>query len=165
MSIALVVMNEFVMEAPSGVAGNVRVEMSLSEGAMLPRYATPGSAGLDLCSNEAVRLAPMQRVRVNTGVRAAIPHGFEGQVRPRSGLALNLGIGMVNSIGTIDSDYRGEIGVLLINFGSEEITIDRGERIAQLVICPVAHAEVVQVEEVPRDTQRGEGGFGSTGTR
>ena len=139
------------------------LKVSLAGGAKAPAYATAGSAGLDLCSLEDVALAPMERKRVRTGVRVAIPFGYEGQVRPRSGLALNAGIGMVNSVGTIDSDYRGEIGVLLINFSSETANITAGERIAQLVICPVVHAVVEAVEDFPLDTPRGEGGFGSTG--
>jgi dUTP pyrophosphatase len=105
----------------------------------------------------------MERRRVWTGVRLAIPDGFEGQVRPRSGLALTHGLGMVNAPGTIDSDYRGEIGVVLINFGQEEIRLQAGERIAQLVICPIYQA-VFRVVERLDDTPRGEGGFGSTGT-
>lgn len=99
---------------------------------------------------------------VPTGVRLSIPEGYEGQVRPRSGLALKQGLGQVNSPGTIDSDYRGEIGVLLINFGQETIRLNAGERIAQLVICPVARATLIAMEALD-DTARGEGGFGSTG--
>ena len=142
----------------------VRVLVSVGSGGQMPRYATSGAAGLDLCSAENVELAPMERKRVGTGLRVAIPFGFEGQVRPRSGLALRLGLGMVNSVGTIDSDYRGEIGVILINFGAENVKIAKGERIAQLVVCPVTHVQMVQVEQIPMDSERGEGGFGSTGT-
>jgi dUTP pyrophosphatase len=141
----------------------LRLLVSVAEGGKLPSYATEGAAGLDLCSAEDFELAPMQRRCVSTGLRVAIPVGYEGQVRPRSGLALKMGLGMVNSVGTIDSDYRGEIGVLLINFGADVVKISHGERIAQMVVCPVAHAEVVQVEQIPKDTVRGEGGFGSTG--
>ena len=152
-------------EPEAGSQPAVRVEVSLSEGARLPRYATSGSAGLDLSSIEDVELAPMERRCVNTGVRVAIPHGYEGQVRPRSGLALKLGLSMVNCVGTIDSDYRGEIGVILINLGGDKVVLPKGERIAQIVICPVVQAEIVEVEEFLRETSRGEGGFGSTGTR
>jgi len=152
-------------EPTAGSQPAVRVEVSLNEGAPLPRYATSGSAGLDLTCVEDVELAPMERRRVNTGLRVAIPHGYEGQVRPRSGLALRLGVGMVNSIGTIDSDYRGEIGVILINLGQEQVSLPKGERIAQMVICPIVQAEIVEVEQFQRETTRGEGGFGSTGTR
>ena len=120
---------------------------------------------MDLTSVEDVALAPMERRRVNTGVRVAIPHGYEGQVRPRSGLALRLGLGMVNSVGTIDSDYRGEIGVILINFGDQHVHLPKGERIAQLVICPIVQAQIIEVGEQLSETARGEGGFGSTGTR
>lgn len=141
---------------------DVQIDIALSEGATLPVYQTEGSAGLDLCANEDVELAPMQRKLVSTGVRVAIPPGYEGQIRPRSGLALRHGISMVNSPGTIDSDYRGEIGVILINFGENVVNFQRGDRIGQIVICPVARAELVQKTQLD-DTARGEGGFGSTG--
>lgn len=130
----------------------------------MPSYATAGAAGMDLRSTADVTLAPMERQLVPTGLRVAIPEGFEGQVRPRSGLALRLGISMVNTPGTIDSDYRGEVGVILINLGRETVKLEAGERIAQLVVCPVVRAETVAVE-VLDDTERGGGGFGSTGTR
>ncbi|HEY3781159.1 MAG TPA: dUTP diphosphatase [Fimbriimonadaceae bacterium] len=148
---------------PAEAQSELRLLVSVAADGKLPSYATQGAAGLDLCSAEDFELAPMQRRCVSTGLRVAIPQGYEGQVRPRSGLALKMGLGMVNSVGTIDSDYRGEIRVLLINFGSEIVTISRGERIAQMVVCPVTHVEVVQVEQIPMDTVRGEGGFGSTG--
>lgn len=124
---------------------------------------TPGAAGMDLRSIEPVELEPMERKLVSTGIRIAIPEGCEGQVRPRSGLAVKHGISMVNTPGTIDSDYRGEIKVLLINLGQNVVQLAAGERIAQLVICPVVRAEIAVVEELD-DTQRGSGGFGSTGT-
>lgn len=146
-------------------ADKVVVQVHLSSGATLPAYASEGAAGLDLRCVEPVELNPLERKLVHTGVRVAIPSGFEGQVRPRSGLALRLGLGMANSVGTIDSDYRGEIGVILINLSDSFVSLDSGERVAQLVICPVAHADLVQVEEFAIDTHRGEGGFGSTGTR
>lgn len=119
---------------------------------------------MDLRSVEPVRLEPGQRTLVRTGVRLAIPPGLEAQVRPRSGLALRLGIGMVNSPGTIDSDYRGEIGVVMINWGSEVVQLEQGERVAQLVVCPVVRATLQLVEQLGA-TDRGEGGFGSTGTQ
>lgn len=138
------------------------VEIVLEEGAQLPTYATDLAAGMDLRSLEPVELQPLERKLVRTGVRIALPPGFEAQVRPRSGLALKLGIGMVNSPGTIDADYRGEIGVIMINYGQSVVQLEQGERIAQLVVAPVATAQLVQVE-VLRETSRGEGGFGSTG--
>ena len=138
------------------------VEIVLEEGAQLPSYATDLAAGMDLRSIEPVELQPMERKLVRTGLRIALPPGFEAQVRPRSGLALKLGIGMVNSPGTIDADYRGEIGVIMINYGQTVVQLEKGERIAQLVVAPVATARLVQVEAL-RETSRGEGGFGSTG--
>ena len=148
----------------TGELTRVKVMVTLEGGAQLPEYATPGAAGMDLRSNEDVEIGPMERMLVGTGVRIAIPEGFEGQVRPRSGLALNHGISMANTPGTIDSDYRGEIRLVLINFGSEVVKLAKGERMAQLVIGPVVSAEIVVVEDL-EGTQRGEGGFGSTGTK
>jgi len=128
----------------------------------LPRYETPGSAGLDLRADEAFSLAPGERRLVPTGLAVELPAGHEGQVRPRSGLAARHGVGMVNAPGTVDSDYRGEVGVLLVNHGREAVAFSRGDRIAQLVISPVARAEVELVEDLS-ETDRGAGGFGSTG--
>jgi dUTP pyrophosphatase len=128
----------------------------------LPRYQTPGAAGLDLLADEAVTLAPGERHLVPTGVAVEIPPGHEGQVRPRSGLALRHGVGMVNAPGTVDADYRGEVGVLLVNWGRETVQIARGDRIAQLVIAPVERAELQLVDKLGR-SDRGGGGFGSTG--
>jgi dUTP pyrophosphatase len=130
----------------------------------MPAYATGGASGIDLCAaiGDPVELAPGQRVLVPTGLRVAIPEGFEGQVRARSGLALKRGLGMVNAPGTIDSDYRGEIGVILINWSAERQTIRRGERVAQLVFAPVARAEMLD-EPCLDETDRGAGGFGHTG--
>lgn len=128
----------------------------------LPAYQTAGAAGLDLRADEPVELAPGERRLVPTGIAVAIPAGWEGQVRPRSGLALRHGLGMPNTPGTIDSDYRGEVGVILINWGSETVRIPRGERIAQLVIAPVARAVLHEVTGLP-ESDRGSGGFGSTG--
>jgi dUTP pyrophosphatase len=142
--------------------GVVQIPVTLSPDAKMPCYQTAEAAGMDLCTAIEFELAPMERRLVPTGLRVAIPHGYEGQVRPRSGLALKHGVSMVNTPGTIDSDYRGEIGVLLINLGSEIVRFNQGDRIGQLVICPVARAELIPVAELP-DTERGEGGFGSTG--
>ncbi len=111
---------------------------------------------------EAVTLAPGERRLISTGIRIAIPEGYEGQVRPRSGLAIRHGIGMVNSPGTIDPDYRGVVRVILINHGHEPFTLQRGDRIAQLVIAPVMRAHWVEVQDLP-DTERGAGGFGHSG--
>lgn len=138
------------------------VEVVLGEGATLPSYQTPGAAGMDLCTSEAFRLAPGERRLVPTGLRIAVPPGFEAQVRPRSGLAIRHGIAMVNSPGTIDSDYRGELRLIMINLGDAEVEFKRGERVGQLVICPVARAALQVVKELD-ETDRGEGGFGSTG--
>lgn len=133
-------------------------------GLNLPVYATTHSAGLDLLAavDETITLAPMQRALVPTGLSMAIPDGWEGQVRPRSGLALKHGITCLNSPGTIDADYRGEIGVILINLGAAVFQVERGMRIAQLVFSPISQASLVQVE-VLGTTGRGQGGFGSTG--
>lgn len=129
-----------------------------------PAQRSSSSAGLDLSAavSEPEVLSPGQRALIPTGIVLEIPPGYEGQVRPRSGRALEEGLGLVNSPGTIDSDYRGELGVLLINLGQSPITIDRGDRIAQLVIAPVVTVTTVEVNEVS-GTQRGAGGFGSTG--
>ena len=131
----------------------------------LPTYATDGAAGMDLyCAlEEAVRLAPGQRMAVPTGLAIAIPRGFEGQVRPRSGLALKQGVGIINSPGTIDADYRGEIKVPLINLGQEPLLLERGLRMAQLVVAPVCRVVWQEVAGLP-PTERGAGGFGHTGT-
>lgn len=137
-----------------------------SEGLPLPAYETAHAAGMDLRAavpdDAPVVLAPGFRKLIPTGFCIALPAGYEGQVRPRSGLALRHGITCLNSPGTIDADYRGEVGVILINHGEEAFTIRRGERIAQLVIAPVVQAEWVEVEALD-ETVRGEGGFGSTG--
>lgn len=132
------------------------------EGLELPRYATQGAAGMDVLSAEDVTLQPGMRHAVATGLSMAIPDGYEIQVRPRSGLALKHGISVPNTPGTIDSDYRGELKVIMINFGTEAFAINRGDRIAQLVLAPVTRAAWHEVEELD-ETERGEGGFGSTG--
>jgi len=135
------------------------------EGLDLPSYATPGSAGLDLRAavDEPKNLAPMERWPVPTGLRVAIPAGWEGQIRPRSGLALRQGLSIPNSPGTIDADYRGELKVLLINLGTAPIVIERGMRIAQMLITPAPQAEIICVDDLD-ETERGDKGFGSTGT-
>ncbi|HUX50126.1 MAG TPA: dUTP diphosphatase [Spirochaetia bacterium] len=129
-----------------------------------PAYATEGAAGADLKARigDEIVLAPGARTLVPTGVRLAIPEGYEGQVRPRSGLALRNGVTVANAPGTIDSDYRGELSVILVNLGSEPFTIRAGDRIAQLVIAPVAHA-LFSLKAGLSETVRGAGGFGSTG--
>lgn len=136
------------------------------EGLPLPRAQTDGAAGMDLVAalpeGAPVTLAPRERVAVPTGLELAIPPGYEGQVRPRSGLAFKHGLTVVNAPGTIDSDYRGEVKVLLINLGADPVEIARGERIAQLVIAPVTVADLITVEKLD-ETTRGIGGFGSTG--
>jgi dUTP pyrophosphatase len=130
-----------------------------------PSYQTSGSAGLDLCAAlpEPVRLAPGERRLIPAGLRLELPEGFEGQVRPRSGLALRHGLTVLNSPGTIDSDYRGELGILLINLGSEAVEIAPLQRIAQLVIAPVSLAQLEVVTSLS-ETGRAAGGYGSTGT-
>jgi dUTP pyrophosphatase len=132
--------------------------------AQVPRYMTELAAGLDICAllEQPLTLKPGERCLVPTGLAVAIPVGYEIQVRPRSGLAIKHGIALVNSPGTIDADYRGEIGIILINLGAEPFNINRGDRIAQLVVAPVCQAELVEVEELSA-TARGEGGFGHTG--
>jgi dUTP pyrophosphatase len=132
------------------------------EGLPLPSYASGGAAGLDVVAAETLTLAPGARRAVATGFAVAIPEGFEIQVRPRSGLALKYGVTCLNTPGTIDSDYRGEVKVILANLGAEPFEVARGERIAQLVPAPVLRAAFVE-EEALGETARGAGGFGSTG--
>lgn len=130
----------------------------------LPAYATSGSAGMDLVAaiDDTVRLGPGERQLIPTGISIALPDGYEAQVRPRSGLALKHGLTVLNSPGTVDADYRGEISVVLINHGREPVVIERGQRIAQLVIAAVARAAWREVEALP-ESDRGAGGYGSTG--
>ena len=132
-------------------------------GLALPAYATAGAVGMDVVAAEALTLAPGARAAVATGFALAIPAGYEVQVRPRSGLALTHGVTCLNTPGTIDSDYRGEVKVILANLGSEPFAVARGDRIAQLVPAAVLHAALDEVERLD-DTVRGGGGFGSTGT-
>lgn len=132
------------------------------EGLDLPEYATAGAAGMDVVAAEDVVLAPSARHAVATGLALAIPQGYEIQVRPRSGLALRHGLSVPNAPGTIDTDYRGELKIILINHGDQPFAIRRGDRIAQLVLAPVVQAAWVAVDELDQ-TARGDGGFGSTG--
>lgn len=142
------------------------VRLPHSDGLPLPAYQSPGAAGLDLVAaldaKAPLTLAPGARVLVPTGLIIELPLGYEAQVRPRSGLALNHGVTVLNSPGTIDSDYRGEVRIILANLGQAPFEVRRGERIAQLVVSPVTHAEFAEVREVS-NTLRGKGGFGSTG--
>ena len=132
----------------------------------LPEYATPSSAGMDLRANidAPITLAPGERKLIPTGIYIALPVGYEAQVRPRSGLALKHGIGLANMLGTVDADFRGEIGVILINLGQEDFVVNDGERIAQMVIAKHETAEWDVVEELD-ETERGEGGYGHTGVK
>jgi dUTP pyrophosphatase len=134
------------------------------EGLPLPAYATDGAAGADLCAavDAEMILEPGERAAVPTGLVLEIPVGYEGQVRPRSGLAIKTGLTVVNAPGTVDSDYRGELKVLLVNLGSEPVTIKRGDRIAQLLVAPVTRASFSETAFLTA-SERGEGGFGSTG--
>ncbi|MBX9687996.1 MAG: dUTP diphosphatase [Candidatus Obscuribacterales bacterium] len=131
----------------------------------LPRYATPGSAGMDLTAaiEEPYTLEAGKRYAMPTGLIVEIPPNYEGQVRPRSGLAFKAGISLTNCVGTIDSDYRGEVKVLLINHGETAYTFEPGERIAQLLVTPVPIVEIQEVDELNESEERGAGGFGSTG--
>ena len=160
-------------EAPSRVTPTQRPELRIvhlphGEGLELPSYETPGSAGMDLRAavedGVPLEIASGGRFAVPTGLIMEIPEGFEGQVRPRSGLALKSGITCLNTPGTIDSDYRGEVKVILANLGAEPFFVSRGMRIAQLVIAPVVQARI-SVHDSVSETTRGTGGFGSTGTR
>lgn len=134
------------------------------EGAIIPQYKTTGAAGADICAHltESITLKPMERFAVPTGLFFEIPEGFEIQVRPRSGLAIKNGITCLNTPGTIDSDYRGEVKVILVNLGTEDFVINNGDRIAQIVVSPVTLGNFVITDKLD-ETERGTGGFGSTG--
>jgi dUTP pyrophosphatase len=134
----------------------------LTASAIFPSYAHPGDAGMDLCADETRTLLPGERAAVSTGLRIALPAGTEGQVRPRSGLAIKKGVTVLNSPGTVDADYRGEVCVILVNLSNETFTITDGERIAQMVIARHEQVEWCEVD-VLDDTERGAGGFGHTG--
>ncbi|MDO8837456.1 MAG: dUTP diphosphatase [Parvibaculum sp.] len=147
---------------------DVRVQrLPHAEGLPLPRYETAGAAGMDLIAalpeDTPLMLAPGARALVPTGLAIALPQGFEAQVRPRSGLAAKNGVTVLNSPGTVDCDYRGEVKVILVNHGAEAFLIERGTRIAQMVVAPVTQARFNEVETLD-ETARGQGGFGSTGT-
>lgn len=146
--------------------GAIKVSIINDSNNPLPEYATPGSAGMDIRANlpAAITLEPLQRYLVPTGLFIELPQGYEGQMRPRSGLAIKQGITCLNSPGTIDSDYRGELKVILVNLGAEPQRIEHGDRIAQLVINKVEQANLVQVSSLNNST-RGEGGFGHTGVQ
>ncbi len=138
----------------------------LSNKVSLPKYETKGSSGMDLAANieNVINLAPNKSIIIPTGLTVAIPKGFEIQIRPRSGLAAKSKISVLNTPGTVDADYRGEIKVILINHGNENFKIENGLRIAQMVLCPIVQAEIQEVNNLD-STERGEGGFGSTGTK
>lgn len=135
----------------------------LTETAVVPCYAHPGDAGMDLCADEALVLAPGERAAISTGLRMQLPPQTEAQVRPRSGLALRFGVTVLNTPGTIDEGYRGEVKVILINLGKEPFEVKPGMRIAQLVVAPVLRVAVGEVASIDTLTARGEGGFGSSG--
>lgn len=146
---------------------NCKIEViKLRPEANIPRYMTALAAGMDICAvvDKEIIIQPGERCLVPTGLAFAIPEGFEVQVRPRSGLAIKHGIGLVNSPGTIDADYRGEVGIILINYGQDDFAINSGDRIAQLVVAPVVQAELEEVD-VLSETERGAGGFGHTGSK
>lgn len=136
----------------------------LHENVEIPAYQTDGAAGMDLCAylTEPITLRPMERKLIPTGLKMELPHGFEAQVRPRSGMSIKHGITLINCVGTIDEDYRGELCVPIVNLSEESYTISNGDRIAQMVIAPVTRA-LVEVSEELSTTARGTGGFGSTG--
>jgi len=138
----------------------------LSSSVSIPKYETPGSSGMDIAAHieNNIIINPGEKALVPTGFSIAIPKGYEVQIRPRSGLAAKRNITVLNTPGTIDADYRGEIKVILINLGKEKFIIENGERIAQMVVCPVIQAKLEEVKELS-DTYRGSGGFGSTGTK
>ena len=146
------------------MSGDLRIRVIVDSGHGPPRYETPHSAGMYLRAHlrEGIDLAPGERALVPTGLRLQIPPGYEGQVRPRSGLALKRGLTVLNAPGTIDADYRGEVGVILVNLSAEPQRIEPGERVAQLVIAPVTRASWEEVDELD-ESERGGGGFGSTG--
>jgi dUTP pyrophosphatase len=151
------------MNSPKPTPVEVRVKrLPNGAGLPLPDYASKGAAGMDICAAESVTLRVGKRLAVATGFAFAIPDGYEVQVRPRSGLALKNGVTCLNTPGTIDSDYRGEVKVILANLGEDDFLITKGDRIAQIVVAPVQHARMVEVEDI-EETLRGAGGFGSTG--
>jgi dUTP pyrophosphatase len=144
----------------------LKVLVAKKESARIPEYATPSSSGMDLRASltAPVTLQPLERTLIPTGIFLAIPRGYEAEIRPRSGLAHNSGITVLNTPGTIDADYRGEVKVILINLGGEPFRIEDGDRVAQMVFKRVERAQLVTVDLLP-ETERGQGGFGSTGIR
>ncbi len=138
----------------------------LSKEAIIPKYETDGSSGMDIsaCIDEEIKIFPGEKAIIPSGISLSIPKGFEVQIRPRSGLAVKKGISVLNTPGTIDADYRGEIKVILINLGKEEFVVEKNMRVAQMVVSPVTQAKLEEVKELPK-TFRGTGGFGSTGTK
>jgi len=138
----------------------------LSNSVSIPKYETPGSSGMDIAAHieNNIKIHPGDKALISTGFSLSIPIGYEVQIRPRSGLAAKKNITVLNTPGTIDADYRGEIKVILINLGKEQFIIENGDRIAQMVVCPVVQANLKEVKELS-DTKRGLGGFGSTGTK
>lgn len=142
----------------------LEIFVSKKDGALLPQYATSASSGLDLCAclDGTLTMKPLERILVPTGIFVSIPHGYEAEIRPRSGIAYKYGVTVLNTPGTIDADYRGEIKVILINLGGEPFVIQHGDRIAQMVFKSVAQVDWKLVDVLP-GTERGEGGFGSTG--
>ena len=138
----------------------------LSDAVLIPKYETPGSSGMDIAAHiaENITINPGEKALIPTGFSLAIPHGFEVQIRPRSGLAAKKSITVLNTPGTIDADYRGEVKVILINLSKEKFIVRNGERIAQMVVCPIAQVQLDEVKEL-FETDRGSGGFGSTGTK
>ena len=146
--------------------GNVKIKVVNKGSQPLPKYETANSAGMDLRANieDGIVIRPLDRALIPTGLYIALPEGYEAQIRPRSGLALKKGITCLNTPGTIDADYRGEIGVILANISNEDFVVNPGDRIAQMIINKVEHAELELVEELD-ETERGEGGFGHTGNK
>lgn len=140
----------------------MKINVKLTDGAPLPKHAKPGDAGMDLTTRETVEIAPQGTVMVPSGVSMAIPEGYVGLVFPRSGLSSKRGINLANNVGVIDSGYRGDVTLPLYNAGHEMQVVERGERVAQIIIVPFATCECVEVDELS-ETERGEGGFGSTG--
>ncbi len=140
--------------------------LKLNEKVTIPSYQTEGAAGMDLCAflETPLTLKPLERKLVPTGLKMELPKGYEAQVRPRSGMSIKHGITLINCVGTIDEDYRGELCVPVVNLSNKEFTINNGDRIAQMIISPVTKADIEVVQELSK-TQRGEGGFGSTGRK
>jgi dUTP pyrophosphatase len=140
----------------------IKVKIQKIRDVKLPSYAHPGDSGMDLYAAEACELKPLERKLIPTGIKMAVPRGYEAQVRPKSGLALNHGITIANTPGTVDSGYRGEVGVIMLNVSDKTFKVEKNTKIAQLVICKVEEAQIEEVSQL-EETSRNEGGFGSTG--